>query len=196
MNLTLTFIAFGVAFGYTLLRYYLWGEVVIDNLPSYLLNKALGFSSVLYFLLLLIFKWRKEEDRAKYFSKAMLHTAVIHSLISVALLSPLYYPRLFGWQKLNFAGELCCLFGVLAFYGLVFMRIKPEDSERKKNTYHVIMSLLVTTHVLALGYEIWNLPHQWFGELPPISMLSFFASLCACSLSLILFFKTEQNLKG
>ncbi len=108
--------------------------------------------------------------------------AVLHSLMSMAMLGPAYYPQLFGESKMNLVGELTVVFGVLSLFWLVSPALTslPNMQEalgdrlwkRSQRTGYIALAL-AAAHCLSMGLEGWLEPATWPGSMPPITLLSF-----------------------
>jgi hypothetical protein len=104
---------------------------------------------------------------------------ILHVLLSLAILSPPYYPKFFGPATLNATGEITILAGVLATYCLWAARREPARQ--------VLLAMAVSflgVHLVSMGWNSWLQVGEWPGKMPPISMLSFL--LAGGSLALLL----------
>lgn len=120
----------------------------------------------------------KQDQSLKFWGTASLHLVYIHIFTSLALLSESYYPKLFSDRKLDLAGELVVLSGVLATY--CYYRIAGANAITRKYL-QLIGSILVAVHLIAMGFNGWMQPEKWLGGLPPISLVSFCIVVFACT---------------
>jgi hypothetical protein len=185
---------FFLAASYTLIRYIALGDTEPQNIPVFLLNKTLAFSSILYFLCLFVTKsFYNKPEWIDFWGKAVFHSAVLHSIISITALSPLYYPHLYDWQKMNWYGELSTLFGILGLY-LLFMQLRLQNLKKLSWTlFNLILAILFSSHILCIGYESWIHPERWHGNLYPISLISFMIATLALGWSCVLLLKAKTN---
>lgn len=170
---------FGVSLAYAVIRYNLFGNVSLEQLPSYILNKALAFSAAATLAVSAAGYARRNQLMLQSWAKVSLGFAMAHILLSVGLWSRDYFPKLFGPHRMNLAGELTLLFGVLAawLYGFLgFFSRKPFFAGRW------LAALMLGLHAMALGFPGWLKPGEWPGGLPPISLLCFLLALAAAIL--------------
>jgi|TARA_Y100000310_G_scaffold202533_3_gene202748 hypothetical protein len=159
---------------YAVLRYNIFGDVDVQNIPVYILNKSLSMSAALFLLLAGWSHWQKDKQASKAWGTYSLHFAMVHVVISLMLLSSAYYPKLFDGELMNVKGELSTLFGALAVYLYVLL----SKHGLVKSTFHRIQFLatvVIALHLFFMGYSGWFTVGSWFGGLPPISLLSFIA---------------------
>ncbi len=163
------------AFSYAFFRYVVFGETSPAHIPLFVANKALALGAVL-FLLLAGYACVRDTE-AKRWGRWALHTAALHALISVLLLSESYYPAFFGDDRLSLAGELSLLAAVLALY--CFVTIGRVSGKRAQSRHALAASMLATGHVAVFGLPGWLDIASWHGGLPPISLLGFVIALAA-----------------
>ena len=176
---------FACASVYTFLRYVIFGNVLPENLPVYLLNKSVSMTSVVCLLFTAIYFTKKKLDKVKFWGRASLHSAYIHIILSLSILSKEYYPKFFGLEKMNLTGEITILFGVLAAYCYWLISHTSEDFMHK--ILQILSSALIVGHLIAMGFNGWLRIEGWHGGLPPISLISFVLA----TISLILFSRTK-----
>ena len=96
------------SFIYSILRYHIFKGIEWHHFPLFITNKAIALSSIILIGLAYYLKLQKnfppeksdkEQRRRKYFGLVGFGLAMIHSLISLALLSPHYF------SKFLFSGE-------------------------------------------------------------------------------------------
>ncbi len=109
--------------------------------------------------------------------------ASIHVLMSLLLISPHYYPKLFHEAgKMNLTGELSIGFGVLSLWclavtaitSLPFMydAVGAERWQRGQRMGYLCLAF-AAGHVLVMGVSGWLAPASWHGGLPPVSLVAF-----------------------
>lgn len=172
---------FFISLLYATIRYIYFGDVALEQVPSYIVNKAAALASVITLALAALGYARQNRADARSWAKASFGFATIHIFLSAALWSREYYPQFFGPRKMNWAGEFTLLFGALAawLYAAFFFA-------EKKYFYLLrwLSSALVGLHVLAMGFPKWIMAHDWPGSLPPISLISFILAIGSISLFL------------
>lgn len=176
---------------YAVVRYNFFGDVSTDNIPTYILNKSISVSSVVF---LLLCSWQHAQGNkqvAKFWGTSSLHFAMVHIAISVVLLSESYYPKLYSAGVMNLNGETCILFGVLAgyFYVLLSMRGRRHLSLLIK----CLAAGAIILHVFFMGYFNWFNTNNWPGHLPPISLISFLIGIAPLVIYLRLLYRGRQR---
>lgn len=157
-----------VAVGYSFIRYAWAKEVPPTHWPSFVANKALAFCAVSFFVLACWDKIRASADAGQYFRNA-LTTALVHGIVSVALLQPAYYKFLYlDSGKFNVYGEWTLVFGALGL--ALFLTASREVANRFSRDLLVFAVLL--SHVIGVGILKWLDPNRWTYGLVPISLVS------------------------
>ena len=178
--------------GYAVVRYNVFKGVPWEHLPLYVANKAAAVSAVaLLASSYLAGSWTRlfpgEPERrrllAKFLGLSGFAAAGLHALMSLALLSPAYYPKFFGADgKMTFAAELAAAAGVL---GLFWMAVPAAGSlpnmeealgrrwwRRSQRSGYLALAM-AAVHTAAMGFSGWLRPGEWPGSLPPITLLGF-----------------------
>ena len=163
---------FIITFLYAITRYNILGDVSWNQLPSFIANKAISWSAVIFLVLAGYNYLKNKHDLTKEWGRLAFHFTLLHIIISVGLFSPEYYPKFFTGNLLTFLGEIMILSGGIGIYSLY--RIKYH---KKYHTHSIRFEVLgitaVSLHILSMGIPGWFHPAQWHGGLPPISLLSF-----------------------
>ncbi|HEY5653144.1 MAG TPA: hypothetical protein VIR63_02100 [Pontiella sp.] len=167
-----------LTFAYSLLRYVVFGPVDLIHTPVYLLNKSVSMTSVICLFLSLRYFGKRNPAGAKYFGIASFHTASAHILLSLSILSAAYYPKFFHVDKMNLVGELTMMFGVVAAYLYLFI-CPVRQGAAFPVIYQIVAVLMIGGHLVSMGLKGWLAVSQWYGGLPPISLISFIF-LVAC----------------
>ncbi len=155
---------------YAVLRYNIFQAISFEHLPLYVTNKALALSIVV----LIFFRLFTKKENHAFYDITIYAQLLMHVFISLALLSPAYYPKFFLESKINITGELSLLFGVTAlvmFLMRLFVRQHKKFSSIKLPISVVLF--LVSAHVFSMGISGWITPLKWSGYLPPISLIAF-----------------------
>ncbi len=177
---------------YAILRYNIVGDVPWKDLPLYVLNKGIAFSSII--LLTYSFslsplinmgfsvsdKWL---DSRKNVGITGFVFAFTHIFMSVSILNPNYYGIFFiDDGTLSLRGGLSLFGGILSFvllwvYNISFKTILNQDKKIKNTlTYRnfLIYGMLFSgVHLFFMGYTGWTTFYKWQGGLPPVSLISF-----------------------
>ena len=164
------------AFVYAVLRYVVFGETELAQIPLYVTNKALAAGSAVCLLMAGYTCVRRLKQASRSWGRWALHTAGLHAVTSTALLAGDYYPAFFGDVLLSFGGELSLLAAVLALYCFATIGKLPEAMQHRRA---LAACGLVAVHVLLFGYPGWLDVPAWHGGLPPISLLTFAVALAA-----------------
>jgi DMSO/TMAO reductase YedYZ heme-binding membrane subunit len=154
-----------------------------------LINKAISLSAVgLLALSYLIRRWRWLRPAHPVRTLAVIQfcglggfwLVGVHATLSLAILSPDYFPKFFEDRKLSFAGELSMLCGVVALwcYVLPVMATLPQTRQalgahrwRRYQQLGYAGLVLVIVHLAFMGFPQWFSPSEWPGYMPPITML-------------------------
>jgi len=176
---------------YTIIRYVVYGDVSPIHTPVYLLNKSVSMSSVLFLFLAALNYKSDQKGKMKFWGMAAWHCACLHVLMSFAILSKAYFPKFFGIEKMNLAGEVTILSGVLAAYCFWLVRRNNAVLIRRRR-FLLLSCLFVGIHLVAMGSGGWLTVAKWHGGLPPISLLSFVFAV----VSLVLFWRAEEEVQA
>lgn len=174
---------FLVIFAYAIIRYNVLKGVDPEYIPLYILNKVLALSSVVYIgISYLLGPIGAKRELRRPFGLLGFACASVHSLISLILLTPYYYPSLYMGGKFTFYANLHLLFGVLAtiLFAAVAASSIPNimqttDSTRWRSIqrWGYIALIFVLLHVYTVGVNSWKDYTIWPGGLAPISLIAF-----------------------
>lgn len=195
--LTLVLLFFTI---YATMRYIVFKGVDPVHFPLYIVNKIFSISGLFFLALsyafdkikqLTINGHSKPEDFIKFTGLAGFSLSAMHVFISLAILSPEYYPKFYHEQMMNFKGELSMLLGVLSLYfftipaiaTIPFMQeavgIKKWRRGQRMGYYGLWTALF---HVAIMGYASWFDISSWPGYMPSITLIG--VLLCAVPLYL------------
>ena len=166
---------FVCCFSYAIVRYNVFGDVHPSHIPSFIFNKAVAFSAIFALLFAALAGRRsKPVESRNWFSFFKAATAV-HILLSLAMMSPIYYPKIFQDGRLSFFGELALLFGVLGIFMFWSKKIVEYDSPATLEWIKLGAIAALALHQLFLGLFGWLKPQGWsaYGYMPPITLVSF-----------------------
>lgn len=185
--LTLTLLFFTI---YAILRYILFKGVDPIHFPLYIVNKIASTSGL--FLLASSYaigkirwwKFQNEQGKNQLIKFAGLmgfSLSAIHVFMSLVILTPAYYPKLYHGEMMNLSGELSMLMGVLSLFfftipaitTIPFMQeavgIKKWQKGQRMGYLGLLTALL---HVVTMGISGWLKVDTWPGYLPPITMIA------------------------
>lgn len=175
---------------YATMRYIVFKGVELSHYPLYIVNKIFSISGLFFLALSYSFNKIKRltinghsrpKDFIKFTGLAGFSLSAMHVLISLAILSPEYYPKFYNQNMMNFTGELSMLFGVLSLYfftipaisTIPFMQeavgIKKWQQGQRMGYIGLWTALL---HTAIMGYSGWLDISTWPGYMPSISLLA------------------------
>lgn len=171
--------AFGAALAYATLRYNVFRGVPWADWPSYTLNKALAVASLLLIAAAVI-RLRRPGRRIATIMVAAGALGLAHSLLSFALLDPLYYERLYEGGKLTFAAGLSLALGVAATAAMdVGARKSSGWTPARRHAALALIAFAVGLHAALPAFGTWIAPGTWPGGLPPLTLISFLTGSAA-----------------
>lgn len=191
---TIAGVVLGLTLAYAVVRYHVLKGVPYSQLPLFTLNKAvswtalclLGLSSAMTPLTRLGFSKIDEKlPSRQHLGMLCCLLAGIHIVVSLILISPQRFPKLFLDGNLNVTGSLSLVFGVIAAAALVVCAVssRPAESDAAQNGRRpmvrragLVALLAILMHVTVMGSRGWLTLSSWPGNLPPITLLS---ALCA-----------------
>lgn len=163
------------AFAYAIARYGIWGPVPTTHFPAYITNKAIAVFAV-GVLALSAYNYAKARYRcSKAQGRVVWHAALIHSALSLALLSEDYYPAFYAIKGMNGNGELALVFGVFCTYALWQV---THHSGLNHHRFKRLACLFAFLHLLPMSPN-WISTDSWYGSMPPLSLISALLALTA-----------------
>ncbi len=171
---------------YAIVRYTVFGDVSPQQLPLYVMNKGFSFAGL---ILLGCSRCASEPVRRRDLGYVGLGLILLHGIMSLCLLNPGYFPKLFQVSGLmTWQAEGSLLAGALSSLALcgLFCLSRTRDSQPAPPGDEALrpwlgraMLLLAAVHVGLIGYAGWFHPDTWPGGLPPITLLSVLAAMAA-----------------
>ena len=149
---------------YSIMRYNVFGNVPLTDIPLFIVNKAIAFSMIIILAIAFVKYYYKKKDECKSYLNIFKFFSIIHVLISIALLSQNYYPKLFLENKLTVFGGLAVLFGILSITYLTNKKYRIEN---------LLIYSLLAVHLSFLGFKGWFNIEKWNGMMPPITLICF-----------------------
>jgi DMSO/TMAO reductase YedYZ heme-binding membrane subunit len=175
---------------YATIRYIVFKGVDFAHFPVYIMNKIFSISGL--FLIALSYLLTKV-NLIKFESKAIkvrfirfaglagFSLSAMHVFLSLIILSPTYFPKLYQEDMMNLKGESSMLMGVISLYcfsipaitSLPFMQkavgMKKWQKGQRMGYYGLLTALL---HTGIMGFSGWFDIISWPGYMPPISLLA------------------------
>ncbi len=161
---------------YATLRYNVFKGVAWSDWPVFVLNKALALSSLLLLVAWLVRTRRGDGERHAGVLAAASRTMLTHIVLSVVLLTPIYFPALFTDGRLTWQAGVGVLLGVVAAAGLSAAG-RPDAASRARRWTAGVLAFAAGCHAALFGFSSWLAPASWPGYLPPITMVSFVAGV-------------------
>jgi methionine sulfoxide reductase heme-binding subunit len=179
-----------ITIGYTYVRYVIVRHTNMAQWPLFLGNKAIALSATMLIALSFIIG-----PLSRLFSNAARWTplrkplgilgfalAALHSMMSLAILSPAYYGKFYvEGGKMNLIGESSLLFGIFAFliFSIVAVTSMPsiENSLGGRAWIRIqrlgyLAFFFVLLHVMVMGFKGWFDPASWQYGLISISLIA------------------------
>ena len=169
-------IAVTFALFYSIVRYNVFGNMPLSDIPLFIANKAIAFSMIIILMIAFVKYNSKNKDECVLYIDVFKIFSVIHVLITISLLSQNYYPKLFSDNKLTLFGSLAILAGILSFTYMI---------NKKFIIKLILLYSLVAVHVLFLGVKGWFAVEKWNGMMPPITLICFILIILLFILSVI-----------
>ena len=175
---------------YAIVRYNIFKGVDPIHFPVYILNKVFSSVGIVFLALsyglgkIKIKKFDDKETKSLWVKSSGLigfSFSAMHVFMTLMILNPSYYPKLYNGDMLNLTGEISMLMGVLSLYffsipaitTIPFMQeavgIKKWQKRQRIGYYGLLTALL---HVVVMGFAGWLKVNTWPGYLPPITLIS------------------------
>lgn len=179
-----------LTFAYAAVRYVYFGPILAIHMPLYVLNKAFAWSGTALLAAALAVgplarlhpAWQGLLRYRRSLGLYGVVLATLHLLVSLPILNMFYYTHFFqidgtlkATSELSFlAGSLGLL--LLAIVGVTSLpgirQAMPEQRWRHWQGMANWALVLTFAHSAWLGWNGWWRPDQWYGSLPPITLLS------------------------
>jgi voltage-gated potassium channel Kch len=178
---------FAASLAYAIARYNVFGTVSVDQIPLYIVNKALSVASL---VLLGLSRVVDDKARRKWLGFVGLGGALVHCFMSLLVLQPAYLPKHFKPDHaMQWNAETSMLAGLVSTVVLVWLawvsNQRPVETQRTTSLVPGLGRIalaLVAVHTLLLGYTTWPELQKWPGGMPPITLLSFGVAVVTCLL--------------
>ena len=175
---------FCAATAYTTLRYSVFKGVAWADWPSYVLNKSLALAA-LTLVMIEVFRRRRACGRDPHLLRAAGLFAIIHILLSLALLSPAYYESLYSQGRLTALAGTALALGAVAAAALLPGKPRGRTMHPRTTSYRLgILGFVMGGHAALQGFAGWFTPQKWPGMMPPITLIAFLMGVAALVASL------------
>jgi len=186
----------GVPMTYSIVRYHVFSGVDWSHLPLFITNKGISLSAVFfiatsYLIGKVIHPYGDDSPKqlilVKFCGLIGFTFASMHTLMSMLLFSPAYYPKFFlEAGRMNLTGELTLVFGVMSLWCLSITAITSlpfmydavgVDRWQRGQRMGYLSLALAAAHACVMGISGWLEPGGWHGGLPPVSLVAFIAAM-------------------
>ena len=188
-------IVMGACLVYAGVRYHIAEGVALTHAPLYVLNKAIGLGGLAFLAITYLvgkvagLRWsdrRLQLVVIKFCGLIGFSMVVAHVLMSLALLDPAYYAKLYAEGKFNLTGELTLSLGVFALWCFSLPTITSlpymydelgADRWLRSQRVGYTGLILAAGHVLVMGAQGWLRPGDWPMAMPPITVIAFIVAI-------------------
>ncbi len=168
-----------LALGYATVRYNVFKHVPWADWPHYVVNKALALAGLILIALSVLRLARRGGTIRRLMAWAGGFTSA-HVLLSLALLRPEYFDKLFVDGKLTAAAGWSMLLGAAAWAATeVGARRAHQWRPAVRGELLALIALVSGLHAALPSIGGWFAPATWPGGLPPITLISFAIGLIA-----------------
>lgn len=178
-------VIFSACLAYAVFRYNIAGPVEWIQIPTFILNKATAMASIAFLVLKLT--QSQHETKSKFWGKCFGISVITHILLSFAVMSPSYFPKFYDNGHFNLVGNLMVVSGILS--GMTLWQLSKKGALFHQGQIAALLLLLL--HITMIGWYSWFKPLDWYGYLPPISLIC--ACLTAVALRQSLITHSSQN---
>ncbi len=175
---------FVFTFLYAVTRYVILGPYDFKAIPLFITNKALAFSFVINLMIL-------SSPKIKNISRMVLGLftylmGILHGILSVILLPTSFFEKFYDENgEMYFDTGAMVFFGVLAIILMIVINKYFHHYKQEKSFWNsFVFEKLYLVFLIALGLHLfvsymdgWFVISNWYGYMPPISLLSFIAVL-------------------
>jgi hypothetical protein len=161
---------------YATLRYNVFKGVAWADWPVFILNKGLALASLLVLAAWILGHRRSTDASEPALLAAASRLMLGHIGLSLAALSPVYFPAFFADGRLTWQAGTALAIGVAAAVALPVVS-RPGRAHRSRLRGLGLIAFAAGCHAALFGYSSWFTPAAWPGSLPPITLVSFAAGL-------------------
>ena len=168
---------------YACTRYVIFGNIYWIQIPVKILNKAMAVSAVFTLMISALGNLKGQGKVARDWGIVTLHLTLYHVLLSLLILTPLYYDDFYWNDVLTLDGNLVMSFGAFGTYCLAMLYMSRAWTTRMA-VFKVLASFATGAHIFVMAWGGWLQPERWYGHMPPISLWSFLFTLVALGIYL------------
>jgi DMSO/TMAO reductase YedYZ heme-binding membrane subunit len=178
-----TLLLLAITLAYATFRYHLLGTSDWSWFALWTTNKAVSWTAASLLALSYLVDDKAEARRLGLTGFVFM---AWHCLVSIFLLSPGYYSKLYSGASLSFpalASLLIGAAGAFAFCSPALASLRGMQEKVGAGRWLKLQRLgyaglvLTALHCLAIGLPGWLTPSKWPGGLPPITLLGFLTAL-------------------
>lgn len=168
---------------YATFRYHALGTSEWSWFPLWTTNKAFSWTAAALYALAYLVEDKKEARRLGLMGFALM---LWHCLVSLALLDPVHYAKLYALSSLKTAALASLAVGgvgVVAFCLPAWASRAGSKEELGSERWLAWQRMgyaglaLTALHCLLIGWQGWLTPSGWPGGLPPITLMGFLTAL-------------------
>ena len=165
---------------YSTLRYNVFKGIPWADWPTYVMNKSFGLSALALVTIEVLRRRLLTSGPNMHLFKMAGLFAAIHVVLSLVLLSPVYYEKLYEQGKLTGLAGTALVLGAIAA-ATFSLGGGPMPAARAHRTAWTlaVLGLVIGVHAALQGYATWFTPRQWPGGMPPNTLLSFLLGMVA-----------------
>jgi hypothetical protein len=161
---------------YAVVRYIVFAPENLQNLPAFVLNKAISMAAALCFVLAFWQQWRRLRGRVSgnepsSWFRAGLFGVVSHIPLASTIIRPEYFKEFYDGARLSMNGEAIFLFGALTA-GSVYLLTRPSWSPVHRWWLSLATMFLLLNHTLFMGIARGIHFTREHAYLPPMWMIS------------------------
>ena len=169
---------------YATVRYHVFKGVSWSDWSIYTLNKAFALAALVLVITSII---RLRAGQGLSIARTMLMAsvfAVLHVQMTLALLSPAYYAKLFSQGKLTAAAGVAVALGAIITVAMIVgAKTSPELGMDNRPRSLALLAFATGTHAAIPSLTSWFEPSTWPGLMPPITLLSFLLGAAAIGIA-------------
>ena len=171
---------------YATLRYNVFKHVPWVDWPTYVLNKSFALTALLLLMTYALQHHRNPDKTDNSLLTSAWLFMLFHAGISLAILTPAYYPKYFDAGKLTSLAAWSMMLGVTAAACLhQVCRLCSLKDPAGLPLKIGVLAFLSGVHAMLLGYTGWFQPWTWPGNIIPITLISFLAGSAALIATLL-----------
>jgi hypothetical protein len=161
---------------YATLRYNVFKGVAWADWPVFILNKGLALASLLLLAAWILGHRRSTDASEPALLAAASRLMLAHIGLSLAALSPVYFPAFFADGRFTWQAGTALAIGVAAAVALP-VASRPGHAHLSRLRGLGLIACAAGCHAALFGYSSWFTPTAWPGRLLPITLISFAAGL-------------------